>query len=59
MAKVAEAQGMGLVQKWVDDFLFFHYTQAQYSMQDILTLADQLGWLWKESKTVIFAETFM
>ncbi|CEL52825.1 Zn_clus Fungal Zn(2)-Cys(6) binuclear cluster domain [Rhizoctonia solani AG-1 IB] len=58
MAKVAEARGMGPVRKWVDDFLFFRYTQAQYSMQDIFTLADQLGWPWKESKTVPFAETF-
>jgi hypothetical protein len=57
-SKVAEAWGMGPLWKWVDSILLSQYKHTQYSMQDIFTLAVQLGWPWKESQTVPFAETF-
>jgi hypothetical protein len=65
MAHLAEAMGMGPVQKWVNNFIFFRYppapssTTPHYTLQDILDLANHLGWPWKESKTTPFAETFL
>ncbi|CUA67355.1 Quinol oxidase subunit 1/3 [Rhizoctonia solani] len=62
MARICTARGLGPVLKWVDDFLFFRFPRDgsfQYAESDILAIAAQLGWPWKESKTRPFASTFV
>jgi hypothetical protein len=49
------------LKKWVDDFAIFRYPRTSnpgcgtldYCLQDILQLAEHLGWPWKPSKTVM------
>lgn len=58
------ANDIGPLKKWVDDFLFFRYPTSTnpstftYDLADIYTLAENLGWPWKVSKTRPFATVF-
>ncbi|CAE7229144.1 unnamed protein product [Rhizoctonia solani] len=64
MAHIAEAMGMGPVQKWVDDFVFFRFPPPlaldppRFSLQDIYDLGSALGWPWKDEKTTPFSPSF-
>jgi hypothetical protein len=71
--RVADAKSAILVSKdlgpsknWVDDFVFFRFPISitsgtptfSYSLSDIYSLAEQLGWPWKKSKTRPFEPQF-
>jgi hypothetical protein len=63
---ILAAKKIGPSKNWVDDFTFFRFPLSigpsgpifSYSLSDIYTLAAQLGWPWKESKTRPFAVEF-
>jgi hypothetical protein len=66
MSAIYLASGVVTLKKWVDDFAFFRFPKTtapgcreyNYDLQDILQLAERLGWPWKPSKTKDFAPTF-
>ncbi|QRW12386.1 Reverse transcriptase domain protein [Ceratobasidium sp. AG-Ba] len=59
--------GFGTIHKWVDAFLFIQHPPGRFSpsepntfgdIQAIYNIANQLGWLWKRSKTCPFSAVF-
>lgn len=67
MKAILAARGIKPCLKWVDDFLFMRIilriasdgtVTYSYNLKDILDLAFELGWPWKESKTRPFSDTF-
>ncbi|QRW03527.1 hypothetical protein RhiLY_02526 [Ceratobasidium sp. AG-Ba] len=64
MACISRAKGLGPVTKWVDNFLYFRAPDGLasdwhwYSTNDIIRLAEFLGWPWKLAKTKDFASFF-
>ncbi|KAJ1299277.1 hypothetical protein OPQ81_005343 [Rhizoctonia solani] len=67
MAHIYAALGFGTVLKWVDDFLFIqappasdhHNGPTPFSLDAIYEIAVTLGWPWKPSKSVPFANIFV
>jgi hypothetical protein len=65
-SSILKYKGFGPLENWVDDFVFFRYpvslisssSSFSYSLADIYTLASQLGWPWKDSKTKPFSLRF-
>ena len=62
---ILKSKNIGPSKNWVDDFVFFRLPTSllptpvfSYSLTDIYSLAKQLGWPWKESKTRPFASQF-
>jgi hypothetical protein len=63
---ILRSKDIGPSKNWVDDFVFFRFPLLlspgpptfSYSLTDIYSLAKQLGWPWKESKTRPFAPVF-
>ena len=62
---ILESKKIGPSKNWVDDFVFFRFPITlypepvfSYSLTDIYSLANRLGWPWKESKTQPFSEDF-
>ena len=58
-SSILKYKGFGPSKNWVDKFVFFRYPTSpdtlppsfSYSLDDIYSLALQLGWPWKDSKT--------
>jgi hypothetical protein len=67
MSRIYSLCGFGTILKWVDDFLFIQAPldapnediPPRFSLEAIYALADRLGWPWKLSKSVPFANTFV
>ena len=65
MRSILTARNMSPVRNWVNDFVFFRSPNTHnnstptYSLDDIYSLGDRLGWPWKRSKTRPFANTFI
>ena len=63
---ILTSKGLGPSKNWVDDFVFFRFLLSvspdpplfSYSLSDIYSLAELLGWPWKHSKTRPFASIF-
>ena len=62
---ILESKKIGPSKNWVDDFVFFRFPLLlhpepvfSYSLIDIYSLANQLGWPWKETKTRPFSNEF-
>ena len=62
---ILKSEKISSSKNWVDDFVFFRFPTSlhptpvfSYSLTDIYTLAEWLGWPWKESKTRPFASHF-
>ncbi|KDN34221.1 hypothetical protein RSAG8_12689, partial [Rhizoctonia solani AG-8 WAC10335] len=66
MANIYTLLGFGIILKWVDDFLFIQsppnpnhtHLPPRFSLEAIYEVADTLGWPWKLSKSVDFANIF-
>jgi Reverse transcriptase (RNA-dependent DNA polymerase)/Reverse transcriptase-like len=67
MVAIYKAHGVNNVKKWVDDFLFFRYPlesssspspSYSYDIDFLISIADNLGWPWKPSKTHPFNSSF-
>ena len=66
MSAILTSRELGPSKNWVDDFVFFRFpvsiTQGtpsfSYTLSDIYSVAKQLGWPWKDSKTRPFASQF-
>ena len=62
---ILESKEIGPSKNWVDDFVFFRFPITlhpdpifTYSLSDIYSLAERLGWPWKASKTIPFSHEF-
>ena len=65
MISILHARNMYPVKNWVDDFVFFRSPSTintensfTYSLDNIYSLGDKLGWPWKRSKTRPFNKSF-
>jgi hypothetical protein len=67
MATIYSLFGFSTILKWVDNFLFIQSLATthdpsqppRFSLEAIYTVAGQLGWPWKLSKSMLFAITFV
>jgi hypothetical protein len=65
-SSILVSKGLGPSKNWVDDFVFFRFPISitsgvplfSYSLSDIYSLAEQLGWPWKKAKTRPFNPQF-